>query len=219
MIERKADIVHAVKRAQEESFSKQAIIEEFVPGSEISVESISWEGKHYVLAITDKGTTGEPFIVECEHHQPTHLSTEIQLKVKTITQQVLAALDVKYGASHSEFKITDKGEIYVIEVGARMGGDFIGSDLVKLSTGYDFVKGVIEAALGIFEEPVLTENKYSGVYFLCKETEYVKSYIENYTHYPEIVSAEITDNELHAVQCSADRSGYFIYQADKKMKI
>ena len=34
-----------------------------------------------------------------------------------------------------------------------MGGDFIGSHLVELSTGYDYLKGVIEVALGINNKP------------------------------------------------------------------
>ena len=52
------------------------------------------------------------------------------------------------GASHSELKIAPDGRIMLIEIGGRMGGDFIGSDLVYLSTGFDFVKAVIQIALG-----------------------------------------------------------------------
>lgn len=206
----------AVKRAQEVSFKKEAIIEEFVEGREISVESISYKGKHYVLQITDKVTTEAPFFVELEHHQPSSLPDDIKKRVKDIVLNALDALHIQYGASHAELKITKDGNIRVIEIGARMGGDFIGSDLVRLSTGYDFLKGVIEVALGIFEEPKLTEHNHSGVYFLCKETEHLKPIIENYRNYPEIVEAEITDNELRNIECSADRSGYLIYKADCK---
>lgn len=208
----------AVKRAQEVSFKKEAIIEEFVTGREISVESISYEGKHNILQITDKVTTGAPYFVELEHHQPSSLPTDIQKRVKSIVLKALDALHIRYGASHSELKITENGDIKVIEIGARMGGDFIGSDLVKLSTGYDFLKGVIEVALGTFEEPVVTEHKHSGVYFLCKETEKILPIIENAEKYPEIVKSEITDKILRNIECSGDRSGYFIYQADSKFQ-
>ena len=97
-----------------------------------------------------------------------------------------------------------------------MGGDFIGSDLVRLSTGYDYLKGVINIALGVFEEPKILDKKYSGVYFLCKETEYLKTVMENYMDYPEIVESKIIDPVLRNIECSADRSGYFIYQCNKK---
>lgn len=206
----------AIIRAQKESFEHKAIIEEFVTGREISVESISNEGKHTILQITDKVTTGAPYFVEQEHHQPSSLPETIKEKVKAIVIHALDALHIQYGASHSELKITEDGDIRVIEIGARMGGDFIGSDLVRLSTGYDFLKGVIEVALADYHEPVISEHRYSGVYFLSKETEGLKPIIENWQNYPEIVYAEITDSVLRPVECSGDRSGYLIYQSDKK---
>lgn len=209
----------AVKRAQKESFKYEAIIEEFVTGCEISVESISYEGKHHVLQITDKVTTGAPFFVELEHHQPSSLPADIQQRVKEIVLHALDALHIKYGASHSELKITENGDIKVIEIGARMGGDFIGSDLVRLSTGYDFLLGVVEVAMGKFHEPQLTEHHYSGIYFLSEETKRLKPIIEHWEKYPEIVAAKITSSELRHIECSGDRSGYLIYQGNKKFTI
>lgn len=208
----------AIKRARKDSFEGKAIIEEFVTGREISVEGISFEGNHTILQITDKVTTGAPFFVELGHHQPSSLSDEIKIKVKQIVLNALDALHIQYGASHSELKIDEDGNIRVIEIGARMGGDFIGSNLVQLSTGYDFVKGVIDVALGTFEEPKLTQNNYSGVYFLCKETEWVKPLILNYKDNPDIVEARITDPVLRNIECSGDRSGYLIYQSNKKVE-
>lgn len=215
-VEKEGDLKEAITRACKESFQKKAVIEEFVEGREISVESISFEGKHYVLQITDKVTTEAPFFVELEHHQPSSLPEDIKSRVKAIVLNALTALHIKYGASHAELKITEDGDIRVIEIGARMGGDFIGSDLVKLSTGYDFLKGVIDVAFGEFKEPKMTEHKCSGVYFLCKETERLLPVIENAEKYPEIVRAEVTDTVLHNIEKSADRSGYFIYQSNKK---
>lgn len=205
---------HAVKRAQSESFERKAIIEEFVEGREISVESISYQGKHYILQITDKVTTEAPFFVELAHHQPSSLPEEIQKKVRQIVLHALDSLHIRYGASHSELKITDAGDIRVIEIGARMGGDFIGSNLVRLSTGYDFLKGVIDVSLGHFEEPQITEHCYSGVYFLCEETKQLLPVIQNWKMFPEIVEAEITDKVLRSIECSGDRSGYLIYKSN-----
>lgn len=207
----------ALERACRESFQNKAIIEEFVEGREISVESISFASKHYVLQITDKVTTGAPFFVELEHHQPSSLADDIKNRVKTIVLKALDALHVQFGASHSELKITNDGDIKVIEIGARMGGDFIGSDLVRLSTGYDFLKGTIEVALGDFHKPVLSEQNYSGVYFLSEETKHLKPIIEKWKMYPQIVDAEITDSELRPIECSSDRSGYLVYKGGNKI--
>lgn len=214
-----AEYYPAIDQAMKVSFRHEAMIEEFIDGREISVEFISYQGHHYPLQITDKVTTEAPHFVELEHHQPSTLSDEMFAKIYDITKTALDALGLTNGASHAEYKITDEGRIAIMEIGGRMGGDFIGSDLVRLSSGYDFVKGVIEVALGEFEEPVKTISKHSGVYFLCKETEAIKPILENWQSHPEIVQCEITDPELRNVHCSADRSGYFIYQADKKFEI
>ena len=216
-VESQKQLEESITRARKESFSNQAIVEEFITGREISVESISWKGTHYILAITDKVTSGEPYFVELEHHQPASgLTQEMREKIIATTQKALTALRIEYGAGHTEMKITSSGDVFLIEVGARMGGDFIGSNLVELSTGYDFVKGVISVALGNFDAPLADRAKYSGVYFLTKLTERIQSVIVSKDSYAEIVEAEITDADLRDVKCSADRSGYFIYQADTK---
>jgi biotin carboxylase len=218
-IENVDELKDAIERAVNDSFSKEAIVEEFVDGREVSVESISWKGKHHILAITDKVTTEAPYFVELEHHEPSDLPEDMQQRIRQVVLKALDALHIKYGASHSELKITKDGDIRVMEIGARMGGDFIGSDLVKLSTGYDFLKGVIQVALGEFDEPEITLHKCSGVYFLCKETEYLMKAFGQIEKYSGIVKHEITDSELKNVQESGDRSGYLIYQSDKRLEI
>ena len=209
----------AVELAMEKSFSHQAMVEEFIEGREISVEFISYNSVHYPLQITDKVTTEAPHFVELEHHQPSTLSSDMFTIIYDITKNALNALGLTNGASHAEYKITKEGRIAIMEIGGRMGGDFIGSDLVRLSTGYDFVKGVIEVALGEFSEPVKTLNMCSGVYFLCKETEHLKETIENWKDNTSFVKGEITGTELREVTCSADRSGYVIYQCKNKIRI
>ncbi|MBR2592670.1 MAG: ATP-grasp domain-containing protein, partial [Oscillospiraceae bacterium] len=157
----------AIETAKACGFQKQALIEEFAEGAEYSVESISWQGKHTILAVTEKFTTGSPHFIETGHLEPAGLSEQLKEKVSRTVTHALDSLGITMGAGHSEVKIDDRGEIRIIEIGGRMGGDLIGSDLVPLSIGYDFVKAVIDCALGVKPEPfVLTEQKAAGVRFL-----------------------------------------------------
>ena len=138
----------AVKNACAVSFEKKAIVEEFIEGDEYSMETITQDGIHHYLATTKKFTTGAPHFIETGHRQPSDLPQDILEKAKTIVFKALDALHVENSAGHSEFKVDASGNIRIIEIGARMGGDCIGSDLVYLSTGNDFVKMVIDVATG-----------------------------------------------------------------------
>lgn len=151
-----ARLQQAVDASIENSFEKKVIIEEFIDGEEYSCECISYEGEHHFLAFTKKFTTGAPHYIETGHIEPAGIPKKYQDKICNLIFSALDALGIKYGASHSEFKIDRDGNIGIIEIGARMGGDCIGSDLVYLSTGYDFLKMTIEAACG--EKPELIKS-------------------------------------------------------------
>ncbi|MBQ8924128.1 MAG: ATP-grasp domain-containing protein, partial [Lachnospiraceae bacterium] len=173
---REEDLETAIEYAKSQGFDKRALVEEFVCGEEYSVECISWQGKHKLLNVTKKYTTGAPGFIETGHMEPALLSDEIKLKIKDIIFHALDSLGIEYGASHSEIKI-DGDVIQIIEIGGRMGGDYIGSHLVELSTGIDFVKAVIQIAMG--EEPELVSNgekHTAGVRFVFtdKDTEVLK---------------------------------------------
>lgn len=215
--QRPEEVPEAVATAIQESFIKSAIIEEFIQGAEVSVETISWKGIHTILAITDKVTTNDPYFVELAHHQPSVLSGEIQDKIKTETIKCLNALDIQYGAGHSEFKITANGEVFVIEVGARMGGDFIGSHLVELSTGYDFLKGVIQCALNEFEKVQPETKNHAGVFFLCEETKEILPYFNKSNTFD--IEKKILEPNLKSIHNSNDRSGYLIYQSSERIEL
>ena len=205
----------AVENALSESIEKKVIIEEFIEGSEVSVEAISWKGQHFILAITDKVTTGPPHFVEIEHHQPSQLDNKTQNKIKTNVINALDALNIEFGASHSEFKITSSGKVFIIEVGARMGGDFIGSHLVELSTDFDFLKEVINVSLGKFSIPDNLSKNYCGIYFLSKSTSYLLPYFSKNNSFE--VLKEISSNDLKELKNSNDRSGYIMYKDSQKL--
>lgn len=209
------ELIDAVNISCSESFVNHCIIEEYIEGLEVSVETISFNGIHYLLAVTDKVTTGPPFFVELEHHQPSHFNQNILNSLKLETFKALDALNVIYGAGHSEFKITQEGKIFIIEVGARMGGDFIGSHLVNLSTGYDFLKGVLNVALNNFEVPRINSKCNAGVYFLCKETEGIKRFFSK--DHDFVVEKMMLNEKLSNIKNSNDRSGYLIYKSEQKV--
>ncbi len=142
------DLSSAVAAAMTQGFEKKALIEEYAEGQEYSVEGISFRGDHHILAMTLKYTTGAPHFIERGHMEPAPVSPETYRRVVRVVTHALDTLEVQNGASHSEVKIDRDGNIKIIEIGARMGGDCIGSDLVRYSTGIDFTRAVIQVACG-----------------------------------------------------------------------
>ncbi len=216
-VEKPEDLEDAYNYAVSYSRSSNAIIEEFIDGREFSVEFISHKGKHYFLQITDKVTSGAPRFVEMQHHQPADIPTSVWERIKTMVADALTALKIENSASHTEIKWNNNDELFIIETGARMGGDYISSDLVRLSTGYDFVEGAIKLAVNKFEIPTFPIRMHSGVYFYSKLAPEVGNIILQHDKWPEIVEWEYSDEPLMDVNSNADRCGYFLYQSDNKM--
>ena len=132
-----------------------------------------------------------------------------------MVESTLTALKIEYSASHTEIKWNSNDELFIIETGARMGGDFISSDLVRLSTGYDFVEGVVQLAVNRFKKPVFSHSLYSGVYFYSKLAPDIGDIIKHHDRWPEIVEWEYSDEPLMEAMSNADRRGYLLYQSSK----
>jgi biotin carboxylase len=210
------ELGNAINRAMTESFGKEIIIEEFIEGLEYSVEMISWQGNHHFLQITEKETSGAPYFVEKGQHQPASVSNDIKQRIISIIKKSLSTLGVEYGASHSEIIITKSNDIFITEIGARMGGDYIGSDLVELSTGFDYVKSVINVSMGIFEGVRINESNYSGVYYCFPSPGKIIEIKDNSSSYSEVVRSEIylkKGDFVPEIRESNHRPACFIYKS------
>ncbi|MBN2399726.1 MAG: ATP-grasp domain-containing protein [Candidatus Aminicenantes bacterium] len=210
------DLQMAIDQAESESFTSGHIVEHFIPGREYSVEMISWRGEHHFLQVTEKETSGEPYYIEKAHHQPAALPEPVKEKIISIIKKALTCLGIEFGASHSEIILTTEGEVYMVEIGARMGGDYIGSHLVELSTGYDFIKGAIEVACGNFVEVIKGHDMNSGVYYIFAKPGIVRKITNRTEQYPEIVMSEVyylRGSTIRDIRESNDRAACYIYQS------
>lgn len=206
----------AIEASAQEAFEKKAIVEEYIEGDEFSCESISFEGNHHCLAVTRKFTTGSPHFIETGHLEPSGLDEETTEKVKSTIASALSALHITNGASHAEFKVRPDGSIGIIEIGARMGGDCIGSDLVQLSTGYDFVNMTLQAALG--QQPDMNEEKhyrYAMIRFVFNRQD-AERLAEIERQHPEFIirKSEIHLENENSVVDSSTRCGFYIMAGD-----
>jgi biotin carboxylase len=220
------DFDQAVTSALSVSHQKFVLVESYISGKEFSVESFSYEGFHEVLQITEKFTSGAPNFIEHAHLAPARIKNELAKKVKAIINQSLTALKIEYGPSHSEIKITENGSIYVIEIGSRMGGDFIGSDLVKLSTDIDFIDLEIDFALGLEIDlaavKVRNINRDVAMSFFPFNSTHYEAVKTLPSEFAEVIELKKNNGFTEGVSHSAERFGYAILNVnniDKTLEI
>ena len=217
LLDKPDGIKEAVQTALNLSFEKTALVEEYAAGQEYSVECISYQGNHRFLALTKKYTTGAPHFIETAHLQPAPVSEKTLERVKQITFHALDSLKIVCGASHTELKIADNGAIRLIEIGGRMGGGCIGSDLVPLSTGIDFVKAVIEIALD--NSPDLSVSVHfptSAIRFILSETDMKALEALKREHPDYLIRKSIRADRSGEVTDDSNRFGYFLMAAKRR---
>jgi biotin carboxylase len=194
------------------------IAEQFLDGGmECSVESVTFKGKHSIVQITQKDSSGAPHCVELGHHQPAPLSEEIWTKVVRGVSSGLTAIGVTNGPCHTEIKIIN-GEVYLIEFNARPGGDHIWWPMVELSTGFDIIAAVAQAATGDLQPIDVNcfKHHYSGLYYVVKQTGYLKSIFDTCEKEDWCWEKNfITDELLELTQNDMEHTNYMIYSSSK----
>ena len=210
----KGDFVRAYDEALSESRDHSVLIEQFIEGPEFSIEMIVWQGEIHVLTVTDKKTTGAPHFVELGHNQPSCFSANDVETLKAAAVAGVRALGVNNCACHAEAKLMN-GKAYLMEVGARLGGDFISTELTHLSTGIDMVAAAIDVALGV-EPDLSAKEEPKGVcirYFCPKPGKLVSISNTEVLNNPHVYLWEIYPKEgdvIPAVTSSLCRSGHVI---------
>lgn len=201
-----------------ESRNGGVIIEEYMEGSEVSVEVMVIGGEPHVLQVTDKITTGAPHFVEMGHTQPSRLGRENVTKISDLARRAVRAVGINCGPAHVEIMLTKDGP-KMIELGARMGGDCITTHLVPLSTGIDMVRNAIEIACGIEVNIESKVKKGSAIRYFKTEKGIIKniSGVEEAKNIPGIKEISFIKNVgdiVGNINSSVDRVGFVIAQGE-----
>lgn len=137
----------------------RVLAEEYMGGPEVSVESVTSNGETHIITITDKKVTHVPYFVETGHTEPSRLSKDVQDDIRKVALAAIEAVGITDGPSHTEIKVTPNGA-KLVEIAARLGGDFITSRLVPLSSGVNLNECELDVVLG--EEPSWTRTITRG---------------------------------------------------------
>lgn len=212
----KEELQEAMQEALQYSHLDTVLVEEYIEGKEYSIEGLHYESKSEVIQFTEKTTTEFPYNVELAHKQPANLTEKQKDEIRDLISSIAQCMHFENCPSHTELKINERG-IFIIETSPRLGGDYITSTLVPLSTGINMEDQLLNIALG---KKVDTQTgrmeKAAGVCFFCLPEGVVKRIdpkINEVATWPGVYGFELNLKEgdaIHQITSSLNRYGEFV---------
>lgn len=142
-----SQLPQALANAKAASRTGTAIIEQYVIGTEQSVETIIWNGKHYHVGMADREFGFHPFHIETAHIDPSVLPASQQKQIYQVVDAAARSLGINFGPAKADMIWTEQGPM-ILEMTARLSGGFHSQYTTPLSSGMDPIKAVMEIALG-----------------------------------------------------------------------
>ncbi|MCH4889728.1 ATP-grasp domain-containing protein [Acidaminobacter sp. JC074] len=126
-----------------------ALIEDFIDGHEYGVESFVIDGQVVLMAVMEKFMTQAPYFAELGHSLGRQLSIENDIKERV--KKAIKVLGIDFGSVNMDVLVSETGDVSIVDIGARMGGNLIGSHIVPIGTGHKYLELLIKSTLN---EPV-----------------------------------------------------------------
>lgn len=123
------------------------IIEEYVTGTEFTIDGLMTPNGHRCLAISEKKHYEYNENVACQLLFDNENDKFDYDQLRKVNDQLVNLTGIPFGLTHAEYKYSD-GKFYLIEIQARGGGNFIATDIVPFISGVDSYKEQLRWAVG-----------------------------------------------------------------------
>jgi carbamoylphosphate synthase large subunit len=162
------EFFQAVQTAKE--FTRQSgdvVVEEFLPGDQISVETVSAEGQHYIVGITLETIGPPPLFIERCHHMNSDIHDFFYPKVFDVVQELLSQIGIQYGPCHIEMKVY-QNKVSLVEIASRSGG--LRDRLMKMAGYPDYNNLILDCYLNgkVDQECLYRPTRHGLVNILTK---------------------------------------------------
>lgn len=134
------------------------IVEEYLDGPVVSVDSFSYNGRHLTIGYSEYRMNEK--YVEWEVSTPSRYAAPWLAELRDLTPKLLNAVGLTEGPSHSEFVLTKNGP-RVLESHARLAGSGA-PELVRRAFGLNLNRMFLTVPLGIDELPQTSPEPLGG---------------------------------------------------------
>ena len=208
---------------------KAILAEQYINGTEFTIDGIKTPSKHYTLAISqkhhfehNKNIADELFFT---HSNPNYDYE----RLSAINDDFIMSSDLKFGFTHAEYKY-ENGQFYMIEIAARGGGNMISSVITQFMSGHDTYPYLIDCALGKCYEKdfsVSTTKNRTAVlkFFITPHGGGIVKKIDGFDHIssnPNVVAYRLNFKEGDYIEnCVSDsaRIGFYIACAESEHEL
>ena len=123
------------------------IIEEYITGTEFTIDGLMTHKGHRCLAISEKKHYEYNENVACQLLFDNRNDKFDYDQLRKVNDHLVNLTGIPFGLTHAEYKYSD-GKFYLIEIQARGGGNFIATDIVPFISGVDSYKEQLKWAVG-----------------------------------------------------------------------
>jgi len=212
------------------SRGRRAILERYIEGQELNGIVVARDGEPVLLTLSDRlRPPGAGFGVGWIHLYPSSLGATYLKNAEDVALAAVRALGLRDGIAFPQLLVTDRGEVFAVEVAARIPAGQM-ADLVRLATGVDLVEIALMQALGTpvpdamveprFHRPIAVSFLTASPGILPTGTVLAVDGLEEMRAAPGVLEADLyieLGETIHPVQVDADRRGYVIATADNPL--
>lgn len=147
LVKNLSELRKAAATALQYSRSGRVIVEEYIEGSEFSIEGLVFGGRLYITALADRHIFFPPYFIEMGHTIPSECSQALADEVISVFERGVHALGLTDGAVKGDILVRN-GKAFVGEIAARLSGGYMSGWTVPYSCGLDITSAALTLALG-----------------------------------------------------------------------
>lgn len=170
LVDSDTDLTWAYSHAVAHSDIGKVIMEEFVPGPQLSVEGIFVDGEYKAVAYADRNYGNlkhtKPFIVEDGGAIPSRFDGPILEEVRALIERGARSLGIDWGPVKADIVLLDGHTPCIIELAGRLSGNYLATHHIPFSYGIDLVGVMIDLSTGAeiaIDRLQPTSHKFLGV--------------------------------------------------------
>ncbi len=152
-IEEDQDLSWAYQHAMSFCDNKILILEEFVPGPQLSVEGMFVNGRYEAIAYADRNYSNlintKPYIVEDGGCIPSHYEGDILEEIRKLIEDGALSLGLSWGTVKADIVLSSDMTPMIIELAGRLSGNYLATHHIPAAYGIDLVGNLIELCMGV----------------------------------------------------------------------